>query len=151
MVTYTGEIKLDCPLVSSEKKIFSYVEALTHCTLLEDGQTLKFNSPTLTNLKGPLKLLLANVRKMRKTANGIIYINIEGDDHILKNIGYIEIENNFFNIRIIIDPSIIIDEIITRNKQLKRENEQLRLEIEFAPEGIGAIQAKKHFESLTSQ
>ena len=141
MATYTEEIKLDSPLTSNEKKRFENIASLAYCTLLDDGQTIKCNHPCLNQnaWNESFKFLLANVKELGKTASGTIYVNVEE-----KQVGYMLICNNRFSSRIIIDSYVII----AKNQELKRNNELLRLEINYAPEEKGAMEAREHFESL---
>ena len=152
MIIFTGEIKLDSPIDVDEIEQFKCFASLRFCTLFDDHQTMTYQPETLNYWKNPLKELMAYVAYLGKKVNGTIYI--KSDDEIVGDIGSITIKDSLITSDIT-DSYQIINDLLTKNKQLIQENEQLKqkcqqlkIEIDYMPGGEGAQKAKEHWESL---
>lgn len=87
------------------------------------------------------------------TLNGTLSINIKWNNIILNNSAFInvhdkEITSSDFKH---FDPNLIlINWLYHENKRLTTENQQYQLELDYRPDGKGALLAQEHFESLAS-
>ena len=164
-IIFRGSIKINEPFTNKNIRALGEFRYWKICqdnqTIVHDPQEIynyceknNLPQPTLSDYHFTMRVVASYIFRDGKTLEGFMEINIEDDNRILRNIGTMQVNNDVVDFKVK-DMLLVIVELANELEMLKKENVELRKlngqlmdEIDYSPEGRGALEAKEHFESL---